>query len=84
MEKIGFQQDIHNMMLSMEIGALSTSDLESLSAAEGKRGSYSVTVAEMISAETENVFALYEKMAECFSKKVRMHIDDHKLYQAYV
>ena len=84
MEKIGFQQDISNMMLSMEIGALSTSDLEALSIAEGKRAAYSTKVAEMILVETENVFALYEKMSECFLKKVSINIDDHKLHCTYV
>ena len=74
MDKVGFQQDISNMMLSMEVGALSSSDLEVLMTAEGKRGSYSIKVAEMLAGETENLHALYEKMSDCFLKKVRVYV----------
>ena len=70
MEKIGFQQDISNMMMSLEVGALSSDDLDALSTAEGKRGTYSIKVVEMMEVETEKINTLYEKMADCILKKV--------------
>ena len=49
MEIAGFQRDISNMMMSLEVGALSSDDLDALKTAEGKRGTYTIKLIEMLS-----------------------------------
>ena len=71
MEIAGFQRDISNMMMSLEVGALSSDDLDALKTAEGKRGTYTIKLIEMIAMETEKIHTLYEKMADCILKKVQ-------------
>ena len=69
-EKLGFEQDIANMIYSFDAGVLSVEDLENLLKSERKKNAYTIQMTGIISQEMEKLFTLYEKMTECFIKKV--------------
>ena len=70
MAPVGFEQDINNMLFSYRAGAVSETDFELLMAAEHKRSTYAIQISDKIRNEIEDMFTLYDRIADCMSKKI--------------
>ena len=69
---LGFEQDIRNLMFSFQAGVASESDFESLIEAESKRNAYSIKMSDLIRKEVENIYTLFDKIADCVGKKLKI------------